>query len=394
MTEKAFGCPQVDNLPPDWVIASYFEAFGRSILILPDAIEQTAKVAASPEQKLCLRIVNATALCQAGDYSEAAAAYQQLATELSSDVAGTDSEAADPTLNGAGTAAAATALAGHAGFLYLQGRYEAAQTTLQRAIGMDPAQPVWRCNLANVYFDSGDQLACEAQLAMALELDPNCAEAHLQRGHVELFAGRKVAAIPHIRTALAEDDTIPLAHLELGLALQARGDADQSIYVLTKAAEQFPDAVELHCFHAELLGATGDLDQGMARLRTLVQQNPACPLPFLHAGLLLASLSDRKGAMAHLQKASEVDTNFDAAHVEIAQLLLAEDDVAGAKVHFEKALAAARSLPELEIALAARATCNAQMHVAEILQLPISQVIERLMGAASEAIMIEQQGMN
>ena len=93
------------------------------------------------------------------------------------------------------------------------------------------------------------------------------------------------------------------------------------------------------------------------------------------------------------QRASEIDANFDAAHVEIAQLLLAEDDVAGANIHFELALAAARSLPELEIALAAQATCSAQLRVAEALQMPISMVIERLGAAASEAVMIEQQGM-
>ena len=61
-------------------------------------------------------------------------------------------------------------------------------------------------------------------------------------------------------------------------------------------------------------------------------------------------------------------------------------------VHFEAAVRCARSLPELEVATAARVLGTAQRRVAEALELPISQVVERVAQTTAELQMMQQGG--
>ena len=108
--------------------------------------------------------------------------------------------------------------------------------------------------------------------------------------------------------------------------------------------------------------------------------------------------------------------SFDAGHVEMASILLGRDDADAAvrqpsacirpatgirlrltalvsvqAVHFEAAVRCARSLPELEVATAARVLGTAQRRVAEALELPISQVVERVAQTTAELQMMQQQ---
>ena len=60
--------------------------------------------------------------------------------------------------------------------------------------------------------------------------------------------------------------------------------------------------------------------------------------------------------------------------------------------HFEAAVRCARSLPELEVATAARVLGTAQRRVAEALELPISQVVERVAQTTAELQIMQQHG--
>ena len=53
---------------------------------------------------------------------------------------------------------------------------------------------------------------------------------------------------------------------------------------------EFPESLELRCFHAELLGANGALEAAMGVFRDVERLAPTCPLPHLHAGRLFGDL--------------------------------------------------------------------------------------------------------
>jgi Tfp pilus assembly protein PilF len=53
-----------------------------------------------------------------------------------------------------------------------EGRPEAAKTAFERAIAVDPADPVARLGLARAHIARGDAAAARAQLAVLSRIDP------------------------------------------------------------------------------------------------------------------------------------------------------------------------------------------------------------------------------
>ena len=339
------------------------------------------------------RLGDAAADCNAQRYNQAEASLISLAEEiltnpeissrLRKNADGPTSPSSNEVVGRRALGVAAASLAGRACFLYMEARYADAhemlnqvrlatcdlllatfqesarlnllalirKLLLHQVLVLEPTNPLWLCQRANVKFDMGKVKLAQADLEAALVLDRRCAAAYLQKGHIELFHGDKTKATPELRYSLAIDDELPLAHVELALALQSGGKGDQALYVLEKAAARFPASVELRCFYAEMVGAGGDLIEAMAQFREVVAMAPQCPLPYLHTALLLASLGDVPSALAHLDAACELcaegtaSESFDAGHVELGTMLMSRDDKEGAAHHFDVAFRSARSLP-------------------------------------------------
>lgn len=348
------------GLPPSWVLASYFDSFGRWLLH-PAAAEKrsdqelqaiaegkratvnlsigrsefsrtTLVISAVDAESATVagwreRLASIAGQCKSQTYDVAEAALIALAddvlghpevnarlhtsgftvTPVVDSVGNRREDAAGSDLVGRRAwAVAAASLAGRAAFLYMEARYASAAELLDKVMSLEPDNPLWLCQRATVRFDMGEISLAHRDLDAALALDMRCAPAYLQRGHIELFHGDKAKAVPELRRSLAIDDELPLAHVELAIALQAGGKADQALVVLDRAAARFAHCVELRCFHAEMIGAAGDLVTSMAHFREIVDSSPMCPLPYLHTALLLASLGDVPSALQHLDAACKL----------------------------------------------------------------------------------------
>lgn len=109
---------------------------------------------------------------------------------------------------------------------------DAALEPALRAVEQAPERADLRVTAAAALIDSNQVDRAAAQVAIALELDPDSAEAYANRGFIALRQGDAVAAEQAFRTALANhpptiDANIAVLHQGLGMALLRQGDIAQ-----------------------------------------------------------------------------------------------------------------------------------------------------------------------
>jgi len=118
-----------------------------------------------------------------------------------------------------------------------------------------------------------DRSAAEADVA--LNLNPNYAQAHNSRGIVNIYGGQPLAAVPHIEQAIRLDPAIKQLYVHfLGSAYLVAGDYEA-------AATQFRERIRLapktdlsRAFLAVALGHLGEAEEACRVWRDLMEINP------------------------------------------------------------------------------------------------------------------------
>jgi Tfp pilus assembly protein PilF len=132
-----------------------------------------------------------------------------------------------------------------------------------------------------------DDDAALAELAKAVELDPDDGKPLAARSSILLRRSNFDAAIADLRTLARLSPGTATVHANLGAALHHVGKSDESIRELERARELAPGESDTHKNLVAVLRAIGDADAERAAVKAWIEACPDQALPLLLAAELL-----------------------------------------------------------------------------------------------------------
>jgi predicted O-linked N-acetylglucosamine transferase (SPINDLY family) len=122
-----------------------------------------------------------------------------------------------------------------------QGKLEAAVSSYQRAVELNPNDALAHNNLGAVFHSQGKLNEAVACFWRAVELKPDLCEAHKNLGSIFQSQGKLDEAVGCFRRVLELIPDSPEAHGRLGNALKEQGELDEAIACYRRALELRPD---------------------------------------------------------------------------------------------------------------------------------------------------------
>jgi Flp pilus assembly protein TadD len=223
------------------------------------------------------------------------------------------------------------------------GRHDEAVRLIGDAIAVAPAQPLFRCSLANALTAAGRFDQALAACREALRLRPGFAEAHASLGNLSRARGRMADAEAAFREVLRLQPGNAEAHNNLGNVLRGQGRLDEAEACYRRALELRPaDAVPLANIGAVLLLANR-LDEAEHCLRPAVRLRPDLAPAHASLGELFLRRGRAEEAEACCRTALRLDPSCAEAQKSLAGALRLQGRLDEAEAGYR---AAARLNPE------------------------------------------------
>ena len=150
--------------------------------------------------------------------------------------------------------------------------------------------------------------------------------------------GQLDAAMVHYRTALELDPDCAEAHNNLGIILAGRGEVEDAIAQYQRALELKSDYADAHNNLANSLAARGQIDAAIAHYRMVLDLKPDSVYAHFNLGVALAALGRPDEALDHYQKALELNPDLADAHGNLGAILADRGQIDAAIMHYQKAL--------------------------------------------------------
>ncbi|MDQ5984311.1 MAG: hypothetical protein CSYNP_00004 [Syntrophus sp. SKADARSKE-3] len=184
-----------------------------------------------------------------------------------------------------------------------QGNYDAAITSYNEVLRIDPNHPYTHNNLG-----------------IALQ----------RRGHIN-------EAIMHYQVALRFDATRPKALTNLGLAAATQGNYEEAIRYFREALLLKPDYLRPHIALGDVLAKTGKLQEALSSYEQALRMKNDLPDVHYNMAQILAYLGSVNEAIEHLYIAVRINPTFQEAHIHLGNLLLAQGRNQEAAIQFQEA---------------------------------------------------------
>lgn len=200
----------------------------------------------------------------------------------------------------------------------LAGEYEAAKTSAQNALVMNPENPTalayyaWSLSFlgdmieaelivlqaieadennalahavyAEILVDSENYEAGGVQSRLALELDPNSLEVRRARGYVLELTGNYDQAIAQYQAALIINNNIADLHLSLGRVYRAQGKNNEAINEFNIANSLNPTDPLPDTYIGKIYLLIGEYAKAVQRLKTATEEEPENPIRYGNLG--------------------------------------------------------------------------------------------------------------
>src|ERR1035437_763600 len=165
---------------------------------------------------------------------------------------------------------------------------------------------------------------------------------HNNLGIALLKTGNVDEAMVHYQMALEINPDFAEAHNNLGNFLFQKGSVDEAMVHYQKALEINPDYAEAHYNLGYALLKMGNVDEAIAHLQKALQINPDYAEAHNNLGYALIQKGRVDEATAHFQKALQINPDYADAHNNLGNILLEKGSVDEAIIHFQKALQSQR----------------------------------------------------
>jgi tetratricopeptide (TPR) repeat protein len=223
--------------------------------------------------------------------------------------------------------------------------------TWQQTAYWQNSETLWTRDLACTagndfaHFSLGTALAEEGRAdeaithyQMALQLNPNYAEAHYNLGIALAGKGRADEAITHYRMALQIDPNYARAHNNLATALMLKGRADEAITHYQMALQISPNYAEPHVGLGNALLQQRNVNEAITQYQMALQINPNYAEAHYALGNALAQKGRADQAINHWEMALQINPNNAEAHYYLGNALFQKGRADQAITHYQMAL--------------------------------------------------------
>lgn len=206
----------------------------------------------------------------------------------------------------------------NAAFLIMEGRlllgnkrYEEAEKALQKAIGIDPANPTPYSLLAAMYAGMGKLEEALSQYKKLAEKNPKDVSAIMSIGMIEERLGRDNLAEEAYRKALSMEATFaPAANNLAWLLADKRGDLEQAFIYAQKARESAPEQPSILDTFGWILVKRGSHELAASSFEEALKRWPDQPSIHYHMAVAMQGLGRQDAAREHLRKALNAPGEF------------------------------------------------------------------------------------
>jgi tetratricopeptide (TPR) repeat protein len=148
------------------------------------------------------------------------------------------------------------------------------------------------------------------QFDRALSLNPQFADAYLNRGLAERNLNRPDAALTDFEKALDLDPSLTLAHDELGNLYTARGDTQKALDQFTQSIGSKPTANGLYQ-RGQLYEKLGQHQKAVDDYNKAIEELSDAPYIYFARSTARAALGDSAGSKADRAKGMELSVDTD-----------------------------------------------------------------------------------
>jgi tetratricopeptide (TPR) repeat protein len=195
-----------------------------------------------------------------------------------------------------------------------RGEYEAARVNAENALLLDKTRPQGFTMLAWSKAFMGEYLEAEADIAAALDLDPNNAFAHAIYAYImAMRVADDVAeldtldiAIDESNRAISLDPNLMEAHWARGYVLEITANYEEAIQELEAAVALNGDIAELHLALGRNYLAAEEYDQSVYEFTNATRLNPTDPDPYWYISRVYGLIGERAKAVQFAEDAVSV----------------------------------------------------------------------------------------
>jgi len=221
---------------------------------------------------------------------------------------------------------------------------------------------------AKPHYDYGSSLRKEGRLEqaveefnMALQFEPNHADAHMGLAVALVGQAKFDPAVPHVETALQLQPNNAEFHLMYANLLERIGRNDEAASHFEAGVRLKPNSADAHYSYAAFLASLGKNDEYISELRRVLQLRPDFPDAELHLADALFTKGDLGEAKAHYLVVLRVNPDQTAAYNNLGKLYLTQGHISQAVVQFNEALRLNPGYKEAEENLRVAKAADAQV---------------------------------
>jgi tetratricopeptide (TPR) repeat protein len=205
----------------------------------------------------------------------------------------------------------------------------------QRAIEVEPINPIAHYNLGYALLIKGEPTQAKAHFQKAIEISSNYADARNNLAAIALREGKPEEAIVQYEAILKTSPRHPLAHYNWGIILDQQKNLEGALVHFRAAVENDPKNAEALNAFGNALVRSGKFDEGAEQILKAVQINPAFPQAQVNAGNVMMQRRKLPEAISHFSEAVRLKPDSGEWHYTLGNALAMAGQLNQALPHFE-----------------------------------------------------------
>lgn len=227
------------------------------------------------------------------------------------------------------------------------GDFSSGIADVRRALALQPANAMFRNNLANLLFEFGQAEEAEALYRQILLLDPLQQFAWKNLGVLLQSRGQFTEAEEAARKALSLNSGDAVANNVLGCVLRQRREFSEALSCFERAVALNPAVADHHLNLALTLSDLGRFDEALESYQAALLRNPDSVSAYTSQGLVFFIQGRMEEARASLQHGLALDPDFPKLRNNLGLLNIELGEYEQARQHYRHALQVQPEFPQV-----------------------------------------------